>query len=499
MELTFPLQTCRYLDPVLWQPQPQELTQEIRLPEGMPDIGRVICAWGQPLLRSKEWNGDQISANGGIMVWILYAPEDGTQLRTVEGWLPVHMSWNHHAQNREGHIRLYPMLRYVDARSTAARKMVLRAGLTVLCQALCSREQTYSTPGEVPEDVQLLRCTYPVRLFREAGEKAFLIDEELDFPASMPRPEKLVYYCVSPIPTEQRVQADRVIFRGDGNLHICYLTGEGRLHSQDITLPFSQLANLDEAAGTDSRADIWMCVTSVDVQLDDAGHLRVKCGLLGQYLVEDRQLLEVVADAYSTKRPSEVTVDSLRVPAVLDRQNKTVPMQQLLHRSATEPVDCGFLADYPQLQQDPEGGAWHLQGQFKSLFYVEDRSAQAAVCHWETEFPFPADEQTQVLSFIQPVSRPVASAAGEELRLAGELSVSFLTISTEGVPMATGMTLSDPAQKEAQRPSLILCRAGERKLWDLAKQTGATVEAIQTANGLDGEPEKDRMLLIPVS
>ena len=53
-------------------------------------------------------------------------------------------------------------------------------------------------------------------------------------------------------------------------------------------------------------------------------------------------------------------------------------------------------------------------------------------------------------------------------------------------------------QKQADRPSLVLCRAGEQDLWTLAKAHGSTVEAIRAANQLEGAPEKGRMLLIPV-
>ena len=64
--------------------------------------------------------------------------------------------------------------------------------------------------------------------------------------------------------------------------------------------------------------------------------------------------------------------------------------------------------------------------------------------------------------------------------------------------MITGL---EPGEKIAPRegmPALILCRAGNRRLWDIARECGSTVSAIETANGLTGEPETDRMLLIPV-
>ena len=35
----------------------REETGEVRLPENLPDAASVIAAWGQILLRGKEWRG----------------------------------------------------------------------------------------------------------------------------------------------------------------------------------------------------------------------------------------------------------------------------------------------------------------------------------------------------------------------------------------------------------------------------------------------------------
>ena len=59
--------------------------------------------------------------------------------------------------------------------------------------------------------------------------------------------------------------------------------------------------------------------------------------------------------------------------------------------------------------------------------------------------------------------------------------------------------LSAKRSKDPNRPSLILRRAGDQCLWDIAKAAGSTMEAIRKANGLSGEPAPEQMLLIPVS
>ena len=121
MELQFKEQHCTCLQPAVREVQNLEQTQELKLTDGMPDIGRILNAWGQTVLRSKEWRDDRIAVSGGVMVWVLYAPEDGSQVRCLESWIPFQMQWELPANTPEGSIRIQSMLRFADARSVSAR------------------------------------------------------------------------------------------------------------------------------------------------------------------------------------------------------------------------------------------------------------------------------------------------------------------------------------------------------------------------------------------
>ena len=70
MELPFEKTPSRFWQQKLYTPVTLEQTQEFKLPESMPDIGRVIAAWGQAVLRGKEWRDDHIGLTGGVMVWV---------------------------------------------------------------------------------------------------------------------------------------------------------------------------------------------------------------------------------------------------------------------------------------------------------------------------------------------------------------------------------------------------------------------------------------------
>jgi hypothetical protein len=183
MELQWDKMALPCLEVKLRQVQNQEQTLEVRLGDDMPDIGRIICGWGQSILRGKQWNSDHMVVSGGIMAYILYSPEDGSAPRCVQAWLPYSMKWNFPQCDRDGIIRANIQVKSVDARVLSARKMMVRGCVSGLAEALEPKEAAYYTGAADQEHVYVLKQTYPVLIPAEAGEKTFfgemgMIDDE---------------------------------------------------------------------------------------------------------------------------------------------------------------------------------------------------------------------------------------------------------------------------------------------------------------------------------
>lgn len=498
MELKFQKSPLKYLHRAVREVQNQEQTMEVKLSDGMPDIGRVLASWGQVILRSKEWRSDSIACAGGIMVWVLYAPEDGTDARCVESWLPFQMNWELGDSQRDGDIRIHCLLRFVDARSVSARKLMIRAGVAALGEALVEAQADISVPGEVPADVELLKTAYPIRLLKEAGEKAFALDEDLTLPPSSPVPAKLICFSVQPEITDKKISGNRVVFRGNGNLHILYRSDEGQLHTWDFELPFSQLGDLGQTYGESAQPDIQMGVTSLELDLDEEGHLRLKCGLLGQFLVSDRQMVELIEDAYSPMRSVEPETEMLELPAMLESRQENIFGEQTIPQNADIIVDTNFLPDFPRQRRRENGVEFELPGQFQVLFYGEDGSLQSGTARWEGQVNMNADENTQVNAEVIPNGRAQGIIGNGSLTMRSETGLLMNAISDEGIPMVTGLEIEPEREADASRPSVILRRAGNDRLWDIAKSTGSTMAAIRNANALEAEPKADQILLIPV-
>ena len=110
-----------------------------------------------------------------------------------------------------------------------------------------------------------------------------------------------------------------------------------------------------------------------------------------------------------------------------------------------------------------------------------------------------ADAQSRINAVSQPGPEPQVTQGNGSMNVKVQLPMELTTTAIRGIPMVIGLELGEEKAADPDRPSLILRRAGDARLWDMAKASGSTVEAIRRANGLQEEPAPGQMLLIPVS
>ena len=161
-------------------------------------------------------------------------------------------------------------------------------------------------------------------------------------------------------------------------------------------------------------------------------------------------------------------------------------------------ADVSFLPDFPRQRRTQSGVEMEIPGSFQVLYYGEDGVLHAGSARWEGRQSLSADENSRITAIPVP-TEPETALGNGSIQVKAELPVELTATASKGIPMVTGLTLGEAVRPDPGRPSLILRRAGEKRLWDIAKASGSTVEAIQKANGLQNEPEPDQMLLIPVS
>jgi len=499
MEIQLEKTTCHYLRQLKWESQAQEQTQELRLPDGMPDIGNVLGAWGQVLIRGKEWYGSQVGVSGGVMCWVMYAPEDGSRPQMVEAWLPFQMKWDIPDSGRDGTVCVRANLRHVDGRNTSARKLMVRATAEVLAQIWVPDQAEIIMAAQLPPDIEILKNEYPMELPMEAGEKTFEIDESLRFPASVPEPDSLICYQLQPEVIEHKLLGDKAVFRGMCILHLLYRSEQGQLHTWDFEIPFSQYSELDRTYDTDGQVRIVPAIAGLELDREENGNYRLKASVICQYLVSQRSVIQVVEDVYSPRRPVTIKTEMLQLPAILWERAQTIQTNQVVQTDNRQIADVTFCPTTPRTIRTGDQTRLEMGGRFQLMCQQPGENPEGFHVSWEDSQNLDISDDVLLNVSIFSSGLPGAAFGPDGVQLHGDLTLELLGLMQEGIPMVAALESGEVAAPDPNRPSLILRKPGEDSLWTLAKKTGSTMEAIRNANALDGEPASDQILLIPVS
>jgi len=497
MKVEFDKRECRYLHRLAAEIQSQEQTQELRLTEGMPDIGSIIGAWGQVLIRGKEWRGDSMIVSGGVMVWTLYAPEDGSGVQKVEGWLPFQIKWQLPDTPRDGVILAAPYLRSVDARSISARKLMLRTVVEILAEAYIQEQTPLHIPGEVPGDLQVLRQKHTILLPKEAGERHFEISETLQLPASAPPLREVIRFDLRPEIVDEKVMTDKGVFRGSAVVHLVYDDPQGQLHCWDFDVPFSQYTQLDSPYEEHAQLQVIPAVTALELETADDGMLNLTAGMTCQYLVYDNEQMELAQDAYGLRHCVQADAQVLNLPRVMEIQTQSLPLDQSAEADALAVVDAAFWPAAPRILRQPGGQDLELSGQLQVLYYDPQEKLCAVSTGWSHTLQLPA-EGVSICAYASPTGIIQGHNSGPQLQMTGKIHLQTRQMVQAEYPMIGAVTLGEEIVPDPDRPSLILRRVGQEDLWHMAKDHGTTVEQIRRANGLEGDPAPGQMLLIPI-
>ncbi len=494
MDLQFPKNRCTWLSPMGGDKKDLEETLELKLPENMPDIGKVLCGYGQALVRSKQWSREGAGVSGGVMAWVLYLPEDGSGVRSVECWIPFQAKWDVGQHDRDGVIMAGCYLRNVDARSLSARKLMVRIHVSVAANTMMENTEELCVPEALPEDVQVKKERFDGLIASEAGEKMVDMEETIPAPPGV-RPEKLLHYCLHPYITDCKLMADRAVFRGTALGHALYRGEDGELKCWDFQMPFSQYSELDKEYGPDARLQVSVLPTGLEMELLSDGALRLKASMIGQYLVMEAKSIEVVTDAYSTTRAVQMQIQPITMPQVKAVISQAVQANAQAQTAMERVYDCVFFPDGPQFSPYGEQGSAELAGSFQALGLDDGGSLCCESIPWQESVTL--EDAGQGSLCLWQSSKSDASV-GTAMDANVELGMEGMILEDVSIPMVTGLTFGEALERAEQRPSLILGRMTGGSLWDLAKANATTKEKIMEANGLTQEPDFGSWLLIPV-
>ena len=480
MELQFNKKEIACMQQIISQQREQELSQEIRLPDGFPDIGSVIGSWGQLIIRGKEWRDDSVGVSGGVNVWFLYRTEPGDEYKVVESWIPFSTKYNMDMPGKDGTIITLGHINFVDTRSTSPRKVFLRTGITVSIRAFISGNFKITEAKDVPEHLQIKTTPCNFRIPSETGEKLYALEEPLPLPEDLPCVNKVLFYDLHSEIAEMKVIGSRLVFRGIAHLRLVYMSDDEKVYSYVFDIPFSQHTELDHTYEEGADASVYPIVTNLEIEQAEGGMTRMKADITGQYIIYNCETLEVIDDAYSTQYDCEIHAEKINIYTSDNESSIKIEAKQNADINADRVVACSFSVYEPTDS--------YVHGRFYVLYYDKMGQLQSAYLKWESD----------PVSLEKPIVIDVSHVRGlsqDPLSMSANVIFENKGSSTNSMDMICSVNLID-TERTKVKPTVVLLRNNNDDLWDIAKQCSSTVDEIRKANR--SSDDLNGIILVPV-
>lgn len=501
MDLNFQRIPLQFLQPVIQEVQIQEETADLIVPDSYPDIATLADSAADIMLRGKDCRDGSIILSGGIRGMILYNPEDLSDPRCLETYLPFSIKIENSALSPQTQVQCCLRVRSVDARMINSRKALLRVNFLCDITAWNTGEECFCELNTEIRDLQVKKATYHLRLPHEYAEKTFPVTDTLELLQGKPSVSELWRLSCGVELTDQKIIANKAVFKGVLNCKVLYLAEDEHLYILHHLIPFSHYCDLG-VDYDDADVDICMAVTGCDLEPEGAAPWNraiLSVNLLAQCCVWQTQEVCVVEDAYTTRGTLDAKYQNHHLNCCLDRQSAIQNIHQRLNGELDQILDTEIYWDQPDYRDEEDQMEILFPSSVHVLGYDNEGHIRSITGRIETTQRLALHTKSHCQASIAAVGDVVSSCTGGTTEVVCSVKIQTACFAEQALPSLSEGSIEEETVT-GRKPTIIVKTVKKgTELWDLAKTYRTTTADIAAANYLEGDQIlEDMLILLPM-
>ena len=226
------------------------------LSDGLPSVGRVLKAIGEPLISSKQINGKNCSIDGNCLITVIYVSETGALCSYADN-IPFSKNFELENECEDAYVEIDSICDNISCRAITGRRLELNCNaiLNVSVNNVCKKE---IVTGCDCSSIQLKLESTNVTTCVGRSDKNVIIEEELQISDS-----ETVTSClrcsVTPRITDNRVVSGKVMAKGEVEIKMLCLCKDGAAKEFSSIIPFSQMMEIENCDECDCESKATLC------------------------------------------------------------------------------------------------------------------------------------------------------------------------------------------------------------------------------------------------
>lgn len=502
LELTRTQLAC--YDTVLDTTVLHEETMEMIVPDACPDILRIVNTEGVVCLKNKEAKEGRVEISGTARCAVLYLPDGEMGIRRIEVSIPFFATADGAGISSACTVVACPRILSADTRAINPRKVLVRVNIAISIKVFCPSAAALSTGAECdsPGGVEQLKENHKANMVTCVKEKPFSFSDDLSISGSRPEAAELLSCRAVLNCTESKIIGNKLIFKGDAALRVCYRSVDNMLCAVDFELPFSQIMETDRVEEEAICAlDVQLTDLSCALAAGDGRTISVSMGLLAQAVIREERHMELLTDIYSTTCNLKAELQSNALNDLVEQNTRRQTNREIIEVGMMARTAIDASVSVGAVNQSREGGrmVFTAEALITVVYLTEDNELHSVTrqANVPCSVDLPEGCTCSCQSRCPGEVFATPTAGGIEVRF--DLDFHYLALSGKRVVGVSGVQVGDAFVRDnGKEPSIVLRVVGQERLWDIAKTYHTTMADIMQANELeDGNALGGRLLLIP--
>lgn len=486
---------------------------DIIVPDHLPDVGEVIDCSSQVCIRRESIEQDAVVVEGEVVSTMLYTPEQGCGIRRLTGRKEFRHVFSARGIAQDGQVWVRARTVRSECRTINSRKLNWKVTISLCANVYGQKEICLPSGVEEGESpcIQVRRRPVSMYLLRDAGQREFEVEEDVEIPASRDPVAELLHTHVMLRQREVKLVRGKVILSGEAVLHFLYTSDEetGKVQSMEYALPFSQIIDV-AGAEENSTADVSLELLSQQVKVYDnsAGEsriLHIELTLRATVLDMAKAEGEVICDAYATNGELQQHANPVPVHQLVDEVCSQITIKDVLparqgQREISSVIGVRGNANVGQAMS--EQGRLLLTGvvEISALCTSGDECfsiKKALPLRYEREMHCSMEGcDCDAEAEVDSISYNLNMSGELEIRVV--CTVRLRVTRKEEQMLMQRMELQEDQEPEVRSGVILYYKKPEEGLWDIGKRYRVRVADLAAANGGEEQAlEQAHMLLIP--
>jgi len=487
----------------------QAVDIDFTLPDYCPDIAKIFKCQAMPRISSKGLNGKIITLDGTVLLTLLYCDKDGN-LCSYEYQYPF--SKNVEMPNEHGNVNLCCKVNteYINCRAVTGRKVDIHGAVGIFIKAF-KRKNTEIISDIDDNTIELNRGTTPATVPMGYSEKYILIEEELSIGQGQPNIRNIIRSEIKSCVRETKLINDKAVVKGEITVCVLYFPETGcNPQTVKTVIPFSQIVDVEGITDTCS------CETKSEVAFFEVKPRVNSGGECKMFSLSAKLLLTckatcsndvpVVYDAFSRKFCSEISKSKVCFERVVSSISEVYHCKKSVQPDTPIESVLDLWCDINSLNAEFSDENMSINGMALVSIIATDENSNSfygeKTVDFEYKYPININPEIAVCDpEIEILSCSYTLISPETIEVRMDLGVNATIYEKNEVSLISDFNIDENSapEKKCRGAMIIYFPDNGEKVWDIAKNYGASVEEIIRINDLESDSVPEgKMILVPM-